>query len=115
MCAGSTVEMVMSDQDPFFAITSCGECGQAEVTDCMSVSAVTCHVLHRSLRFCGLILYPKKVEFPSTSDVFYEFDCDNEQSAAYSLRMMQKAKQALAISDQVQVIIKRNIYSTIMI
>ena len=67
------MELVMSNTDPYFAIITSGECGMAQV------------------------------EFPAESDVFFRFDCDVEQSAAYSMGMVQKIKSALAISDNVQV------------
>lgn len=70
---GSTMELVMSDSDPYFAIISCGECGQAQV------------------------------EFPEDSEVFFRLDCTGEASAAYSTNMIQKVKFALSISDQVEV------------
>ena len=63
----------MSDKDPYFAIISCGECGSAQV------------------------------EFPAESEVFFRFDCAQEQSAAYSMNMILKIKFALQISDQVQI------------
>ena len=70
---GSTMELVMSNADPYFAIITSGDCGQAQV------------------------------EFPNDSKVFFRFDCDVEQSAAYSMGMIQKIKTALSISDNVQV------------
>ena len=44
-----------------------------------------------------------QVEFPADSEVFLRFECDAEQSAAYSMTMMQKTKGALGISNDVQV------------
>jgi len=70
---GSALELIMSDKDPFFALTCHGDCGQAQV------------------------------EFPSESEVFFRFECGSEQTASYSMSMAQKMKAALSLSDQVQV------------
>jgi len=70
---GSTMELVMSDSDPFFAVISCGECGQAQV------------------------------EFPGGSEAYFRLDCTGEASAGYSCAMIMKIKFALSISDQAEV------------